>query len=344
MRKVLKTMTAAVLSIAMAGSLAACGGSAPQKNESSSAPSQAAPASSAAVSEAGSPADDGTAEYAVVLKVLSSQFWQTMKEGVEAEAEKQGVKVDVYAANTEDDVEGQVTLLENAISKGYKAIAVAPISADNLNNAVADATSKGIYIVNIDEKINMDGLKALGGAVYSFVSTDNVAVGRMGAQYIVDRIGGKGEVAIIEGKAGAASGENRKQGATEAFSADGLKLVESQPADWDRTKAYDLATNYINKYPDLKGIYCCNDTMAMGALEAVKNAGKDILVVGTDGNDDAMASVQAGELAATVAQDPAKIGARGLQMLIEAVKKGGQIDKDAEPITEGIDAILIKKD
>lgn len=343
MQKSLKTVVAAILTTTMVGLLAGCGAAAEPESKSTTS-SEAAPTSSAASSEPESSEEDGSAEYAVVLKVFSSQFWQTMKEGVEAEAEKQGVKVDVYAANTEDDVEGQVTLLENAISKGYKAIAVAPISADNLNNAVADATSKGIYIVNIDEKINMDGLKALGGAVYSFVSTDNVAVGRMGAQYIVDQIGGVGQVAIIEGKAGAASGENRKQGATEAFSADGLELVESQPADWDRTKAYDLATNYISKYPNLKGIYCCNDTMAMGALEAVKNAGKDILVVGTDGNDDAIASVKAGELAATVAQDPSKIGARGMQMLIEAVEKGDQIDKDAEPITEGIDAILIEKD
>lgn len=345
MQKSLKTVVAAILAMTMVGLSAGCGAAPASESKKAGSASEAVPASSAASSESESPKEeDGTAEYAVVFKVLSSQFWQTMKEGVETEAEKQGVKVDVYAANTEDDVEGQVTLLENAISKGYKAIAVAPISADNLNNAVADATSKGIYIVNIDEKINMEGLKALDGAVYSFVSTDNVAVGNLGAQYIVDQIGGKGQVAIIEGKAGAASGEDRKQGATKAFSADGLELVESQPADWDRTKAYDLATNYINKYPDLKGIYCCNDTMAMGALEAVKNAGKNILVVGTDGNDDAIASVKAGELAATVAQDPSKIGARGMQMLIEAVEKGDPIDKDAEPLTEGIDAILIEKD
>lgn len=345
MKKMLKSTAAMLLALSMALSMAACGGSNSSSSSTGSTPSSDANASTPSQSTSSTPAEPtGDAEYAVVLKVLSSQFWQTMRDGVLAEAEARGIKVDVFAANTEDDVEGQVTLLENAISKGYKGIAVAPISADNLNNAIADATSKGIYIVNIDEKVNMEGLKALGGNVYSFVSTDNVAVGRMGAQYIVDQIGGTGQVAIIEGKAGAASGEDRKKGATEAFSADGLELVESQPADWDRTKAYDLATNYINKYPDLKGIYCCNDTMAMGAVEAVKNAGKDILVVGTDGNDDAVQSVKDGDLAATVAQDPAKIGARGLQMLIEASEGGVTIDENYEPTSEGIDAILITKD
>lgn len=72
-----------------------------------------------------------------------------MRDGIEAKAEELGIKVDIYAANTEDDVEGQVSLLENAISKGYKAIGVAPISNVNLNNAIADATAKGIKIVNL---------------------------------------------------------------------------------------------------------------------------------------------------------------------------------------------------
>ena len=191
--------------------------------------------------------------------------------------------------------------------------------------------------------VNLDGLKSLGGAVQAFVATDNVEVGRVGAGYIAEQIGG-GQVAIIEGKAGSASGEDRKSGATEAFSAEGFELVESQPGDWDRTKAYDLATNYINKYPDLKGIYCCNDTMAMGALEAVKNSGKEILVVGTDGNDDAVQSVKSGELAATVAQDPAQIGARGLQFMIETVGAAPAIDASAEPTVESIDAILVTKE
>ncbi|SPT71649.1 D-allose-binding periplasmic protein precursor [Anaerobiospirillum thomasii] len=283
------------------------------------------------------------AEYAVVLKVLSSEFWQTMKDGVEKEAEKQGIKVDVYAANTEDDVEGQTTLMENAVNKGYKGIAFAPISPDNLNPAIAEATSRNIPVVNIDEIVNLDGLNALGGKVYALVATDNQDVGRMGAQYIIDQIGGKGKVAIIEGKAGTKSGEDRRQGATDAFkaAAPGIELVESQPADWDRTRAYDIATNYLNKYPDLKGIYACNDTMAMGALAAVNASGKKVIVVGTDGNSDAVESVKNGELGATVRQRPDEIGARGVQLLIEAVNAKAMPET---PKQEMIKAELVVKD
>ena len=306
----------------------------PSQPAAEASSTDAAPAESA-------PAAEGKAEYAVVLKVLSSQFWQTMRDGIQAEADKMGIKVDIYAANTEDDVEGQVTLLENAISTGYKAIGVAPISDVNLNNAIADATSKGIKIVDIDEKVNMDALAELGGACYAYVATDNVAVGKLGAEYLIEQIGGAGEVAIVEGKAGAVSGENRRDGAKAAFEAAGLTIVESQPADWDRTKAYDVATNYITAHPDLKAIYCCNDTMAMGVQEAVEASGKDIKVCGTDGNDDAIQSVADGKLTATVAQDPAAVGAKGLQLMVEAVENDAAMEIGAEVPVYGIDAILI---
>ncbi|MBC3939582.1 MULTISPECIES: D-allose transporter substrate-binding protein [Anaerotruncus] len=332
----MKKIIAILLAMAIGLSLAACGSTPAQPSQPAAEASStdAAPAESA-------PAAEGKAEYAVVLKVLSSQFWQTMRDGIQAEADKMGIKVDIYAANTEDDVEGQVTLLENAISTGYKAIGVAPISDVNLNNAIADATSKGIKIVNIDEKVNMDALAELGGACTAYVATDNVAVGKLGAEYLIEQIGGAGEVAIVEGKAGAVSGENRRDGAKAAFEAAGLTIVESQPADWDRTKAYDVATNYITAHPDLKAIYCCNDTMAMGVQEAVEASGKDIKVCGTDGNDDAIQSVADGKLAATVAQDPAAVGAKGLQLMVEAVENDAAMEPGAEVPVYGIDAILI---
>lgn len=270
MKNLFKKVLGGTLAIAMLLSITACGGESSSEGQTS----------------------EGNAEYAVILKVLSSPFWQSMEKGIQEEASRLGVTVDVFAANSEEDVEGQVALLENAISMGYKAIGVAPISGVNLNNAIADATAKGIYIVDVDEKIDMEALVALGGAAYGYVATDNVSVGNQGGQYIVDQLGTPSDVAIIEGKAGAVSGENRRAGAESALLAGGMNIVASQPADWDRTKAYDIATNIITANPELKAIYCCNDTMAMGAYEAVVASGKDIIVVGTDGNDDAVESVK----------------------------------------------------
>lgn len=335
MRTSHRIVTAFVSAIALFG-LAACGSSA------SNSPSGAGAGESAA-SSAGAAGQGG--KYAIVLKTLSSEFWQNMKTGIEEKAKELNVTVDVFAGNSEDDLEGQVALVENALSQGYVGIGVAPISADNLVNVVAQATAKGTPVVNIDEKLNMEALKAANGAVIGFATTNNVAVGEMGAKFILDKLGNSGgEVAIIEGKAGTASGEARKNGATEALKKDPkIKLVDSQPADWDRTKAMDLATNYIAKYPNLKAIYCANDTMAMGAQQAVTLSGKNIVVVGTDGNSDAVSSVQDGQLAATVKQDSPSIGAKSLEMLVNFVNSGKKFDKSTTGEDVFIDAILVKK-
>lgn len=327
MRRSFKVVASAFAAAALLGVAACSGGATPAPGGSESAP----------------PA--GGEKYAIVLKVLSSEFWQKMEKGAKDKAAELGVTVEVVAANSEDDIEGQVALAENLLDQGYTGIGVAPLTADNLVNVVAKATANGTPVINIDEKINMDALKAAGGAVVGFVTTDNVAVGAMGAGFIVEQLGSAGgQVAIIEGKAGTASGEARKQGATEAFgAAAGVELVDSQPADWDRTKAFDLANNYISKYPELKAIYCANDTMAMGAQEAVAQSGRQILVVGTDGNADAVESVNAGGLAATVAQDSAGIGAKAVEDLVAFVKSGAKFDASTVSQETFIDAILIKK-
>ncbi|WKL25617.1 substrate-binding domain-containing protein [Sinorhizobium meliloti] len=179
----------------------------------------------------------------------------------------------------------------------------------------ARAYKTGIALVNIDERIDIDGLKQAGGNIEGFVTTDNKAVGKKGADFIIESLGDDGgQVAIIEGKPGVASGEARKAGATEAFkNAANIELVASQPADWDRLKALDVATNILQSSPNLKAFYCANDTMALGVMQAVANAGKagEVLVVGTDGTPEARDAVEAGRLTATVAQDPVQIGADG---------------------------------
>uniref|UniRef100_UPI00406DA552 MSD1-holo chainA n=2 Tax=synthetic construct TaxID=32630 RepID=UPI00406DA552 len=275
------------------------------------------------------------AKYAVVLKTLTDPFWVNMKKGIEDEAKKLGVSVDIFAAASEGDAEAQKSLFESLSNKNYKGIAFAPLTKDNLVEPVAAAWKKGTYLVNLDEKIDMKKLKAAGGAVEAFVTTDNVQVGAQGAGYIVQKLGAQGgEVAIIEGEAGNASGEARRTGATDQFAkASNIKLVASQPADWDRTKAKQVATEILAKNPNIKAIYCANDTMALGVADAVADAGKTgkVLVVGTDGIPEAQEAVKAGKMTATVAQNPAAIGATGLKLMVDAEKKGKVIPLDKAP-------------
>ncbi|MEM1484598.1 D-allose transporter substrate-binding protein [Oscillospiraceae bacterium PP1C4] len=342
-----KRILSAILVLAMtAGLFSGC--STGKGTASSSAPESKAstPSEAPASSAASEPAASGEAEYAVILKTQASDFWVKMKDGVEAKAKELGVKVDVYAAQSEEDTEGQLKIFENCLTKNYKAVGVAPLSPVNLIPTIVQANKKGIYVMNIDEKIDMATLKGAGGSVIGFATTDNTKVGEKGAKYIIEKNANGGKVAIIEGKAGNASGENRKQGAADAFKAAGkFEVVGSLPADWDRQKALDVATSFIQSNPDLVGIYACNDTMALGALQAVINAGKlgKITVVGTDGDTEARDSVEQGQLSATVAQDPAMIGAASLEAMVKATKEKPAIDPNVEPAVIPVDSQLITK-
>ena len=285
-------------------------------------------------------------KVAMVLKTLANPFWVAMKEGIEKEAKAKNVSVDILAVDSEDDVQGQLKKFEDALYQNtYSAIGFAPISPVNLIPAIAQANKAGIPVVNIDEKVDMQELKNADGKILAFVTTDNVKVGEKGAKCLVDKIGGEGEDAIIEGKAGAASGENRRDGAKGYFTSQAkIKLVASQPADWDRIKALDVATNIMQKYPNIKGFYCANDTMALGVVQAVQNANKadKVFVVGTDGVPEAVKAVEDGSLLATVAQDPAQVGSTALNILIDAVKNNKKAP-DGDPETVAVDSKLITK-
>lgn len=189
-------------------------------------------------------------KVAMILKTLSSPFWTTMEEGIKEEAEKLGVEVEILAAQSEEDSQGQLRIFEDLLIKEYDGIGFAPLSPVNLVQPAVNAYKKGIPTVNIDEKVDMGELQNTGGNVNAFVTTDNVKVGEQAGQFIVENIK-EGQVAIVEGKSGNASGEARKTGAENIFKATkGIELVASQPADWDRNKALDVVSNMIQRYPD----------------------------------------------------------------------------------------------
>jgi ABC-type sugar transport system substrate-binding protein len=125
---------------------------------------------------------------------------------------------------------------------------------------------------------------------------------------MIDNSPSGGQIAIVEGKAGNPSGQDRHDGFADAIkAASQFKVVASQPADWDRAKALNVATNILQSNPDVVGFYAANDTMALGIVEAVKAAGKQgkVTIIGTDAIPEAQAAVKAGDMAGTVAQYPA---------------------------------------
>ena len=204
-----KRMLAVALSVVMAVGLSACTSGGNATTAAPEAKTEAAKTEEAKTEEAKTEAEAKEAaagvsdkKYAVILKTQATDFWVKMWKGVEAETAVKGVKVDLYSAQSEDDLEGQLTILESCIQQGYDGIAIAPLSGVNVLPGIGEATAKGITIVDVDEKFDETELANQGGACVAFVATDNVAVGAKGAQYIVDTAGEGAKVAIIEGKSG----------------------------------------------------------------------------------------------------------------------------------------------
>ena len=326
----MKKILALALAATMALSLVACG-------------SKEAPAAS---TPAGSTTEEATNKYAIILKTQSTDFWMSVWNGAEEYAKANNIELDLYAATSDADFEGQLAILENCINSGeYAGIGIAPCSAVNTITGVKAANAAGITVVNIDEQFDAAEMESQGAVCSAFVSSDNVSIGHLGAEYLSSLLEAGSQVAVIEGIAGNPSSEARAQGAKAAFEEAGMELVAAQSCDWDMQKALDTATAWITQFPELKAIYCCNDGMAAGVRQAIANAGKtdSILLCGTDGDSDAIDAVAAGNMTATVAQDPAGIGAMGLQLLVDAVENPDNYTPSAAPEKTPVDAVLVKE-
>lgn len=271
--------------------------------------------------------DGSTMNIAILLKTLADPFWVDMAEGIKAEAASQGIHVDVYAVDSEADIDGQLKKMEDIVNSGsYDGIGIAPITGTNLITGLVSANKKGIPVVNIDAKIDEEAMAAAGGYVVGFATSDNYRIGQMAADYVTEKLSEGGKVAIIEGRAGDLSSMLRCGGFSDQIAKNSKFVIsDSQPADWDRQKALDVATNIITKSPDVKAFFVANNTMALGVLQAINNTGKigKILLVGTDASDETYQAISAGQMVA-VCQSPADIGATCFNILVDAVKAGNK--------------------
>ncbi len=268
-------------------------------------------------------------KIAAVEITLANPFWVSMKQGYADAAKEYGVTCDVFAASKEDDVNGQLDLLKTAIGKDYDAVSISSITPYNLIPGVAEATKKKMPVIAVGTSVDAAKAKEANAKVNAFITSSFEDQGKIGAEFIIGKIK-SGKVAIITGLSGAAQSEARKTGAQKAFEANkDIKLVSVQAGDWDRKKAYDLATNLIQANPDLKGIFCANDDMALGVVDALKAANKksQVTVTGIDSIDEAKKSIANNELDATVAMSPYLFGKGGLILALK-VLEGQEVKSD----------------
>ncbi|MDR1534763.1 MAG: substrate-binding domain-containing protein [Planctomycetota bacterium] len=255
-------------------------------------------------------------------KAFENEFWRLIRDGSEvavANMKKAGIdiSIDVRAAQGETDENGQLALMSDMVKRGYDGILCSPISDGNLLPAVERARANKTPLIMINSTFM--------AAIEVSVGARHWRAGELAAEWMSQRIG-EGEVAIITGMMSSSSARSRTEGFTKWFAVNnpGIKVVDVQNGNWDRMKAKDVADVLLKKHPNLRGIYCNNDTMAMGAIESIKSAGRlgKCYLLGTDGTSEAHASIRAGELSGTVDNMPKYISQVGIEMMIRRL--GGQ--------------------
>nr|WGD75653.1 ribose ABC transporter substrate-binding protein RbsB [Bacillus subtilis] len=240
-------------------------------------------------------------EFTIGLSVstLNNPFFVSLKKGIEKEAKKRGMKVIIVDA--QNDSSKQTSDVEDLIQQGVDALLINPTDSSAISTAVESANAVGVPVVTIDRSAEQ-------GKVETLVASDNVKGGEMAATFIADKLGKGAKVAELEGVPGTSATRERGSG-FHNIADQKLQVVTKQSADFDRTKGLTVMENLLPQgHPDIQAVFAHNDEMALGALEAINSSGKDILVIGFDGNKDALASIKNGKLSATVAQRPELIG------------------------------------
>ncbi len=325
-----KTLSILSLVLVFALALTACGGA-----SSSSAPAPAStPTSTAEPASAAEPASTGSAsvegkEVTMILKNLTNPFFISVKEGAEKAAEELGIKLTVLAPLKADNNEEQTQMVEQAIASQTDLLIMCPSDSEGIVPAIQKVAEAGIPIVDLNTMIGGDEV-----LWKTFVAIENYDAGYQTTKALCELMGGEGEIMIIEGVTGAQTSIDRVKGATDAIAEyPDIKIVAQQSGDYNRAKAMDVVQNLLQANPNVKAIYCCNDEMALGAVEAVASAGKtgDILIAGCDANADAQAAIKDGKMALSCDSQPVE---QGYQAVITAGKVLAGEDVEARVVTE----------
>lgn len=278
----------------------------------------------AALLATGAQAQEGES-YGILMKTLANPFWGAMGEGAEEGAEALGVDYFVQAAASDQAAEEQLNICNTMLQREPVAMVTAAINSTNLLPCLRAAQEAGAKVVDLDGNLDPAILEAEGIDITFSIGSDNVEAGGKAAQFLVDTLGAdaEGPVLVIEGLSGNVTGQMRAQGFADTLAelAPGLEIVASLPGDWDRGKAANITNDTLTRNPDLVGIFAANDGMALGAVESVFAAGKggDVVIIGVDGNSDAVKSIEDGRLTASVAQLPYLVGKQAIEEVQKAV-------------------------
>ena len=268
------------------------------------------------------PAAGDKPTVALVLKTLNHPFFVDMRRGAQEAADRLGINLQVQAAEREVDVDKQMQIVENLLQTGIKVLVITPSGSREIISALVKARDAGVPIIIVDTRLDAKAAADAGVNAQTFIGSDNYEGGRLAGEYTVTATGGKARVGILEGIPGHETGDSRLRGFRDALAkAPGMAIAASQPANWERDQGFNVFQNMLQAHPDIDTVFAASDLMALGAVEAIAAAGKTgkIRVIGFDALDDAKQAIEAGTMAASVAQFPYEMGKTAVESAVKVL-------------------------
>ena len=280
--------------------------------------------------------EGGMPKIALVLKSLSDPFTAAMATAAKNYQQHYASQfaLTVRGTATEPDTAGQVRIVEDLIRAKMNAIVIAPSGSKGLTSVVARAIKAGIIVVSIDNPLD-DALQDAAKISVPFVGPDNRKGAMLVANYLVERLKPGDQVAIIEGIAADRNAQQRTAGYKEAMNAAGMQLVATEAGDWEYGKGRDIASKILGQHPQIRGLLCANDNMAMGAADAVRDAGRTggVYITGYNAIEAIKPLIADGHVLATVNQFADRQAVFGMDVALKAVteqRKQGELSRSIE--------------
>ena len=264
---------------------------------------------------------DDKPKVALIMKSLANEFFSTMADGARThQAESNQYDLIINGIKDERDVSRQVQLVQEMAASDVDAIVIAPADSKALIPALRRARKSGIVIVNIDNRLDASML-ADEGLQIPFVGPNNRAGAKKVAEYLASKLSAGDGVAILEGLQTSENGRARKQGFEDAMRDAGMTIIDSQSAEWEMTKANEIASSMLSEHSEIAAILAANDSMAMGAVAACKSVGRqdDLLIVGFDNIAAVQDAIRADRILATADQHADQLAVFGIETALRLI-------------------------
>ena len=293
-------------------------------------------AASAALPISSAFADTEKPKVALVMKSLANEFFLTMEDGAKAYQKDHSADFDLISNGIKDetDTAGQTRIVEQMILAKVNALVIAPADSKAMVPVIKKAIDAGITVINIDNQLDPAVVKSKNITV-PFVGPDNRKGARLVGEYLAKQLKAGDEVGIIEGVSTTTNAQQRTAGFKDAMEAAQIKVVSLQSGDWEIDKGNKVAASILSEYPQVKALLAGNDSMAVGAVSAVRAAGKagKVQVVGYDNINAIKPMLKDGRVLATADQFAAKQAVFGIETALKIIK-GEKVDSGTNGMIE----------